>query len=714
MKLMMPFFEGSGQFAFLRQAPRASWQPAAMIDPIRGRGMTSCMTTAEYRLGYRGDIEGLRAVAISLVIGAHAGVPWLAGGFVGVDVFFVLSGFLITGLLLQEVANNGEIRFLDFYLRRLRRLLPALLFMLIVTSLAAFYLLAPSEQLDQSKAAAAAAFWVSNIHFALAQLDYFSAGSESNLFLHTWSLGVEEQFYLLWPALMLWALGRGKGLVQVKQLRQLMIGVAVLSAAACLLLTPSLPHWAFYMMPMRAWQFAVGALIWLYCCKEGAAVTAWNDGARSAAPKAWLGWIGLAAVLAAGILLGPGVSYPGWRAWIPTCGAAAVVVAGLGGRNRGAAALLAWRPLQAIGRVSYSWYLWHWPVLLLGYAAFGSRSPWLRAAEVLISLLLALASYKFVEKPIRHQRYWMTHRRMALLGSVAMMTVTCFLAMDWCTEALLKTRSPDSQRYATAYADAPVIYGMGCDDWYRTDHVLMCTFGKKDATHTAVLMGDSIAGQWFPAFADIFQRPGWRLIVLTKSSCPMVDEPIFLERIGREFTECSTWRSRALEQVASIKPDVVVLGTGVTNGFTKEQWIKGTSRILAALTTKSGHIYLMRGTPHLAFDGPNCLASHAGRPEWLRSWQACSSLSSDEHEQHVFEWLQQAGEGFANVQAIDMNDLVCPHEQCSAELKGRVVFRDSQHLTASFARELAPEVDKRMGSYGPGAPGPDGATATLQ
>jgi peptidoglycan/LPS O-acetylase OafA/YrhL len=151
----------------------------------------------EYRLGYRGDIEGLRAIAILLVVGAHAGVPWLRGGFVGVDVFFVLSGFLITGLLVQEITRTGRLGFADFYIRRLRRLLPALMVMLIGTSLLASLLLAPIGQLSQASAGATAAVWMSNIHFALGRLDYFSPGTETNMYLHTWSLGVEEQFYLI-------------------------------------------------------------------------------------------------------------------------------------------------------------------------------------------------------------------------------------------------------------------------------------------------------------------------------------------------------------------------------------------------------------------------------------------------------------------------------------------------------------------------------------
>ncbi|MHA6204391.1 acyltransferase family protein [Dyella soli] len=671
------------------------------------------MRANEYRLGFRGDIEGLRAVAIMLVLAAHAGASWFAGGFVGVDVFFVLSGYLITGLLVREVADTGRIRFADFYLRRLRRLMPALVVMVAISSTVAAVVLAPAEQLEQSSAAAMAVLWLSNIHFALAQLDYFAAGSDSNLFLHTWSLGVEEQFYLLWPALLVWVLGRDLGTPHVARLKLAMVVVATLSFISCLLLTPRFPQLAFYMMPMRAWQFAVGALVWLHCSRGTSAEG--NPGAAESvvAIRRWTGWLGLLVILGSGVMFNASMSYPGWRALLPTAGAAAVLWAGLGEHRHGAPGLLAWWPLQAMGRVSYSWYLWHWPVLLLGLAITGSHSPWVRGAEILASLSLAVGSYRLVESPVRHQEYWLKHRRVALIAAVGAMLAASVLSMHWYTSALVRTQTPESQRYASARVDAPPIYAMGCDDWFHSDRVLMCTFGSKDAAHTTVLMGDSIAGQWFPALAGIFDRADWRVIVLTKSSCPMVDEPLFYARIGRDYTECSSWRRQALQQVAAIKPDVVVLGTVSTVAFTQPQWTDGTARVLSSISHAAGRIYILRSTPHLPFDGPNCLASHAGRPKWLGALQVCDAPAFDDHGQQVFEWLQQASARFANVRTIDLTDQICPQGRCRAELNGEVVFRDSQHLTASFARSLGPEMEKRMGLTDFAAPHAVNDAATL-
>lgn len=219
-----------------------------------------------------------------------------------------------------------------------------------------------------------------------------------------------------------------------------------------------------------------------------------------------------------------------------------------------------------------------------------------------------------------------------------------------------------------------------------------------------VLMGDSHAGQWFPAVAEAFHRPGWRLLVLSKSSCPMVDEPFFYGRIGKEYTVCATWRAHAVETVAKLKPDVVLLGTVDTYGFSENQWIAGTESVLKQLSLATGHIYLLRDTPHLPFDGPDCLAEHVGRPAWLGLGHACQVASADAQGALVYQWLGVAASRFTNVSRLDMNAYICPEGICSAKSRGMVVFRDSQHMTGSFAATLGPALAMKLG-LGAGAPG---------
>ncbi|MBD8880525.1 acyltransferase [Rhodanobacter sp. 7MK24] len=653
------------------------------------------MKDRDYRLGYRADLEGLRAVAILLVVAMHAGVPWLLGGFVGVDVFFVLSGFLITGLLVQEVSNTGRLRFAEFYVRRLRRLLPALLTMLLVVGVCAALLLAPTEQQEQSCTAAMVALWLSNIHFAFAQLDYFAPGTGTNLFLHTWSLGVEEQFYLIWPMLLVWLLGCD-GERGLSRLKVGMLVVATASFATCVWLSYEAPQLAFYMMPMRAWQFAAGALVWL-CFKVPGASTAtpWWD--RHVMWSHTAGWLGLALIVLTGWRFSADIPYPGAYALLPTLGAIGVVATGsVTAAPVGASRLLSWRPLQWFGSISYSWYLWHWPILLLGRAITGSNAPLYRACWVLLSLLLAWISCRFIETPIRNLREWLVHPRMSIFGALVLMLLATSLCEHWYNQASERVQLPIVQRYAAAHFDGPAIYGMHCDDWYHSDQVHICAFGPADARHTAVLIGDSHVGQWFPAVAKAFDRPGWRLLVLTKSSCPMVDEPFFYARIGKEYTVCSVWRENALKQVAAIKPDVVMLGSA-EYGFTREQWIVGTGKVLGILAAATGHIYILRDTPTLPFDGPDCLAEHAGRPSWLGLQHNCSAPAANPNAYQVYLWLEQVAAHYGNVSMLDMNQLVCPNGMCSAEQRGLVVFRDSQHLTGSFAASLGPVLAQMLG-----------------
>lgn len=636
-----------------------------------------------YQLGYRADLEGLRAVAVLLVVAVHASVAGLGGGFVGVDVFFVLSGFLITGLIVHEADTARPFSFVTFYVRRLRRLMPALLLMVLVVSVVAAVLLAPSVQREQSTAAATAVLWVSNIYFALADHSYFSLGAKTNLFLHTWSLGVEEQFYLVWPALLIWLI-RPSGAHGRARLKLGMLVVAAVSLVSCIYLTYVTPRLAFYMMPLRAWQFAAGALVWLYLKEPTQEASQIQPRVLQAA-----GWIGLGLIVGAALYLHEGMPYPSAWALLPTLGAMGVIAAGCTSATTvGVSRILSWHPLQWLGHVSYSWYLWHWPILLLGAALIGATEPVARLGLVLLSLLIATVSYYLIETPVRSQKLWLMRPRMAVFGALALMILANSLCLNWNTRATRIMQSPEHQRFVLAHLDAPVIYSLGCDDWYHSARVKVCAFGSKKAKHTVVLLGDSHAGQWFPAVAKVFDRRDWRLLVMTKSACPMVDEPFFYERIGKVYTVCAKWREAALAQIAKVKPGVVLLSSALVR-FDKSQWIHGTAEVLEKLSPVAGHVFIIRDTPHLTFDGPNCLAAHVGRPQWLNKLSpSCQSSFRDKYANRVYHWLQQVAKRYPNVRAIDMNANICPLGACKAMRDDTVVFRDSQHMTRSFAATL--------------------------
>ncbi len=536
--------------------------------------------TDNYRLGYRADIEGLRAIAILLVVAAHAGVPWLQGGFVGVDVFFVLSGYLITGLLLQEKLSTGTIQLLKFYVRRLKRLLPALLFMVFCISLAVVVLLAPFEHLEQLDAARATALWISNLYFAFRNLDYFGPAAEKNLYLHTWSLGVEEQFYLIWPVFMMLLLGAYRWQGTTQNMRRLVYGLGV-TIWVCLLLSVFLsntkPQWGFYLMPSRAWQFALGALALLVSTRMGSNTNTISNleiTQRTRFPMMASGWIGLALILGAALFLRPDASYPGAWALIPSVGAVLVLIAGSTTSKTTASKLLSIQPMQWTGRLSYSWYLWHWPILVLGKTAFPNGDGTNVVVLVVLSLGLAGFSYWAIESPIRHNMRLSARPRLTLVASVILMTGTVVGGSIWHQAATAWANSP-AQRVFAQVRLKPLIYELGCDEWFYTPRILICSFGDKNAKRTAVLIGDSMMGQWFPAVSAIYAKRGWRLLVITKSACPMVEASFIYQRIGKQYTVCDEWRKAVLKELGSIKPDVVITGSASPYSFSKDQWTSG-------------------------------------------------------------------------------------------------------------------------------------------
>jgi len=664
------------------------------FNPHIGAPAVTPTKPPNYRLGYRSDIEGLRAVAILLVVAAHARMTQFAGGFVGVDVFFVLSGYLITGLLVQEIRSEGRLDLRMFYARRLRRLLPGLLLMLLGACVLGRLLLAPDQQTDQANAAAGATLWLSNFVFAFGNMDYFGASADSNLFLHTWSLGVEEQFYLVWPLLLAFAAGVWRGRAGWHRPR-VIVAMTLVLASSLLLSTWWMhknPLFAFYLMPARAWQFALGAIVFLLFGSPAMSSLLAND--ANAGPyraTIWLaGWLGLIAILVAAASIDGTTPYPGAWALCPSLGAAAVLASGAHSPGSGIGRWLSLRPLQSIGRVSYAWYLWHWPVLLLGATIVDMSSPFNRLALAGVSLVIAALSYSLLEKPVRTQASLLRRPGMAIAGGIALMILANSLALRWHNAARDRMASAQMQRYEAARVDAPIIYSQGCDDWYFSDQVKLCAFGSADAPHTAMAIGDSVALQWFPAYEQLYTRPGWRLLVATKSSCPMVDEPIFYPRIGREYSECDRWRRALLVQIAKIRPDILVMGSTYTTGFSKSQWVDGTSRILEKLTPASGHVYVMRSTPTLAFDGPSCLEPRSWLYKALSPKAKCESPAHNAISDSVFQWLSESSQRFANVSTLDMTSAVCPSDMCSAERDGVIVYRDSQHLTATFARSLAP------------------------
>jgi peptidoglycan/LPS O-acetylase OafA/YrhL len=320
---------------------------------------------------YRPDLQGLRAIAVLMVILKHAGYSFFSGGFIGVDVFFVLSGYLISGLLINEYQSNGNIQFLVFISRRLKRLLPALALVLSVTLLLSPFLISSHELDQQLKSAFFAATWTSNLFFAFSKLDYFSELQTRDFFLHTWSLGVEEQFYIVWPLLLTLLFGwlsKQQGMEKPdNRLLWFFCFLFVSSLSLCVFWSNNHPLWAFYLMPSRIWQFSLGASIFVWEEKLTRNTSEANRELLNSSFKCF-GVLGLGLIIGSGGLLKEKMTYPSFWALVPSIGAALAIAAGANNTNNLTYRLLSNPVLVWLGNRSYSWYLWHWPILMFGFA----------------------------------------------------------------------------------------------------------------------------------------------------------------------------------------------------------------------------------------------------------------------------------------------------------------------------------------------------------
>lgn len=631
--------------------------------------------------GFRPDIEGLRGVAILMVVLGHAGVPGFGGGFTGVDVFFVISGFLITGLLVRELQEFSRIDFPAFYARRVRRLLPAFAVMMLCAWIA-LVRVAPGTDIElQRWSGVWAALWSSNVYFSVASFGYFEASARDSMFLHTWSLGVEEQFYLLWPALLalVWRLsGRNQSVV--------FLSVGIVAVVGFVVSFAALLQWpiaAYYLMPFRLWELAVGG-----CCALVSAHTAIRV-ARWRGPE----FGGILAV-AGCVALSEHLAYPGGWALLPVVGTALLL---MGGGSGVIGRCLGSVPLRLIGRVSYSWYLWHWPALVLA-RRLDFYGPMAAMVAVSASLAAGLLSYLLVERTTRHKAL-ADFRRVVLVGALG--SVLLALLPSVADEF----SGPRAHSFATAeervrsMISLPRIYSIpGCDGWYSSDRLVPCTIDADDDHPLAIILGDSVGLQWFPALHQVLADKGWKVVALTKSSCPMVDEPVFYERIRRFYNECDSWRQAVVEYVQKTRPILLVVGSADSYPFTQAQWVAGSRRFMEKLRIGATNIVILAPAPSLPFDGPTCVVRNL---EALRNGAAdlCTARLSAIENRTVIHALAKAVDGLAGVALVDLNDIACPGQTCAAWVSGNLAYRDAQHLNASYVLELGGAVSARLAPY---------------
>ena len=657
-------------------------ETSALSNPVQSPARAQASSSQSFRP----DIEGLRGIAVLLVVAFHTRVPGFTGGFIGVDVFFVLSGYLITSLLVKEIERTGRLDVVQFYARRARRLLPASALVLLSTILVSRFVFSPLEQEEFTRTARATALYLSNIWFLRNAGDYFAAAVETNPLLHTWSLAVEEQFYLVWPALLLLAM---RGRQPRLRLALVMAAVIVVSLTSSVWLTWVNRPWAFYSSPVRAWEFAVGGLI----CLLPSAVMA----AKQRLPVL-IGWSGLAAIILGAVAFTESTSFPGVAAILPVAGTAAVLAAG-SARGGGLQRLLNTAPLQHLRRLSYSWYLWHWPVLVLGAVLIPSMSLFGRLACALLSLGLSITTYVAVENPVRFHRL-LVPRPAFSLGLAVLLTGAGYSGSNVMNGiAHSDSLSPEQLPYTSAAEDRGADYlgGGMCQYWRVGTQPEECYFGEQASGTTVVLLGDSHAAQWLVPLERISRDRGWRLVAILKSACPAASVPVFNFDLQREFYECTRWREAALRRVIQLRPAAVILGSAAFGyvahtpmPLTARQWTAGQRRSVAVLDSAGIHTLVLHDTPRPGFDVPTCLARAAASNRALRS--ACVMDRANALDSRVLRSDLAALRGLRHATLVDLSEQFCDAASCRPIIDGVVVYRDDHHITATFAARLTSEL----------------------
>ncbi|WP_456552166.1 acyltransferase family protein [Blastococcus sp. SYSU D00813] len=685
----------------------------------------------------RGDIEGLRALAVLLVIADHLfGVPH--GGFVGVDVFFVISGFLITGLLLREHRERGRISFTDFYRRRIRRILPASLLVLAVTVGAAHVVFFGTRARATVEDALWSLLFAGNWHFALDGTDYQQAAGPVSPLQHYWSLSVEEQFYVAWPAVMAVALALAgwRRRHRVKGLKGITAITAVLVAggyAWALHETAADPTWAYFSTFSRVWELGLGALL---------AVAVPAASRIPARLRPLLGWAGLAAIAVSVVVIDAGTPFPAPGALLPVLGTVAVIAAGTGGDSR--LGVLTNPVSRHLGALSYSLYLWHFPAIVV-LAALMPVDATYYALVLGVTAVGSVASYHLVEQPVRRSswllpgrprepRSWRAGARLmagvaAGLAAVLVAAQATGIGWPWSQDAGAQTPPPsaaaaadtepgvDPQEALSAEISAaltatewpelsPGLDALGtaaqAPEWIRDDclNVLYtvdrCRYGDAQAERTAVLLGDSVAISWLPGIRAALGN-GWRVQSLTLGQCPQVAVRTRAATGIEDFAEyCSEHQAWALGQVRQMQPDLVVvasaansvdrLASEVEGEAARAEWREGLTTTLAGLDTTATRVVVL-GSPPEGADLAEC-ATRFNTP------QDCVSSGREGHEELAA--VERATiDGYEPVTAefayVDTEGWFCDAAgRCPSFVGSTPVYADGVHLTAAYSERLAP------------------------
>ncbi len=691
------------------------------------------MTTGERK--FRPDIEGLRAVAVGLVVLSHAGVPWVEGGYIGVDVFFVLSGFLITGLLVREQATAGSISMAGFYARRARRILPAASLVLVLTVLASYQWLGFLRGGVIAEDGKWAALFAANLRFASEGTQYLNLTAPPSALQHYWSLAVEEQFYLVWPLVFLVVATVAPGVKLAAKLTAVLALIILASFAWSVVQTASNPTWAFFSPLTRAWELALGSLL---------AVAAPRLLLMPPKVGPWLSWTGFAGIIGGAFALDNGTAFPGYAVALPVVATAMAVAGGTIAPGSGAEQLLRLSPIQMLGKWSYSLYLWHWPVLTIAAQRTGHS---LTLAEnlglVVLALGLAIVTHYAIENPIRFARPLVRNSWSSLSVGVCLVGAAYGLS-GWQLQANNPSRPPAQTAAAVEGEPSNGAGGPGAETppdvlslvaasaaikalppdlvldlksanedfaWLpaEPDECLVdpevqesppCIFGDPEGSHTVVLLGDSHAAQWLTALGDIGERLQWKVVLLGKTGCPAAWVNFHrayqssTQRLIGPPADCLQWLDNAIARINETQPDLVILAS--CNGceymvdadgdvLTRSVWGAGLEETLRRITPPDTRKAVLGDIPRLK-GSVDCLALHQDNvQDCAEPVGPVTAATYNDIERSVAE---AAGLAF-----IDVTPWFCG-SVCSPIIGNIVVYTNDYHVTSTYAKHLSGELER--------------------
>ena len=673
--------------------------------------------------GFRADIQALRAVAVMLVVAYHLAPGVVSGGYVGVDVFFVISGFLITSHLVKEHERTGTIALVKFYARRVRRLLPAALLVLLVLVVVYATLMPESTRQQGFREVAASALYVENWVLAFSSVDYLGAAAAPSLVQHYWSLSVEEQFYIVWPVLLVVAAVVSRRVARATGRRVWLVTLWAVFGASLVFsiaITVTNPGWAYFVTPARAWEFAAGGLVAVYA---GSAATV-NPTVRTVAS-----WAGLGAIVASAMLFTAQTPFPGSAALVPVLGAALVIGAGDPRARWSPMVVGGLAPVQFVGGISYAVYLWHWPLIVVFPIVFGHALGLRGMLLVLaVTLVLATASKYLVEDPFLRRGRGATRVWPTLATAAAVMTVLVVVssvqvatidgrlaaaaqaqqqisqgpcygarALDDadCADPHAVPAELDTAFAATDYADTTLgDCGEGTTVAPIADAV-ECSFGDESSDKLVVMIGDSHAGHWLPAVQAIGADRDWHIVTFFRSSCPFTDATPSASGVYQ--TECENWKGLVEDRVADLDPTLVLVASLSPHGYEAADFQPGPVDVMEAgyvstlseLEASAGSVAVLKDTPFMGVNVPDCLGAASAAPG------DCNRARAEVLDANT-DPLWSAASTLPSVGRIDLTDVFCDDLTCFAVTGGVVVYRDHHHMSASFSRSLAPQLLDRL------------------